>query len=78
MTAIPDVQAVATSTATVRVEPCPRRLRVVFAGEVIADTTDALYLFETGHLPRYYFPIADVRTDLLRESDHTSSLPTQG
>jgi uncharacterized protein (DUF427 family) len=78
MTAIPDVQAVATSTATVRVEPCARRLRVVFAGEVIADTTNALYLFETGHLPRYYFPIADVRSDLLRESDHTSHCPRKG
>ena len=50
----------------------------MFAGEVVADTTDALYLFETGHLPRYYFPIADVRADLLRESDHTSHCPRKG
>ncbi len=78
MTAIPDVQATATSIAPVRIEPCPRRLRVVFGGEVVADTTDALYLFETGHLPRYYFPLADVRTDLLRESDHTSHCPRKG
>jgi uncharacterized protein (DUF427 family) len=78
MTAIPDLQPTSTSSPTVRVEPCPRRVRVVFGGEVVADTTDALYVFEAGHLPKYYFPRADVRTEVLRESDHTSHCPRKG
>jgi uncharacterized protein (DUF427 family) len=62
----------------VRVEPCPRRLRVVFAGEVIADTTRALYLFETRHAPVYYFPLDDLRSDLLEPTTHTTRCPFKG
>jgi uncharacterized protein (DUF427 family) len=62
----------------VRVEPCPRRLRVVFADQVVADTTRALYLFETKHLPVYYLPLADVRQDLLEASDHRTRCPFKG
>ena len=78
MTAIRDLQTTTAAAPAVSVEPCPRRLRVVFGGEVVADTTEALYLFETGHLPKYYFPLAHVRKDLLRESDHTSHCPRKG
>jgi uncharacterized protein (DUF427 family) len=62
----------------VRTEACPRRLRVFFAGAVIADSTRALYLFEKDHLPIYYFPWEDVRRDLLRPSDHFSQCPRKG
>ncbi len=37
-------------------EPSPRRVRVAFNGETIADSTNARLLFETRHLPVYYFP----------------------
>jgi uncharacterized protein (DUF427 family) len=63
---------------TVRVEPLPRRLRAVFAGTVVADTTRGLYLFETGHLPVYYLPRSDVRFDLLEPSDRTTHCPYKG
>lgn len=63
---------------TVRAEPCPRRLRVVFNGEVVADSTSALYLFETAHLPVYYFPVADVRMELLEPSALTTRCPYKG
>jgi uncharacterized protein (DUF427 family) len=59
-------------------EPCPRRLRVVFANQVVADSTRAVYLFETGHLPVYYFPIADVRFELLEPTEHHSHSPFKG
>jgi uncharacterized protein (DUF427 family) len=62
----------------VRTEVCPRRLRVFFAGEVIADSTRVLYLFEKNHLPIYYFPWEDVRRDLLVPSDRTSKSPHKG
>ena len=42
-------------------EPSPRRVRVKFNGEIIADSTNAHLLFETRHLPVYYFPCSDVR-----------------
>jgi uncharacterized protein (DUF427 family) len=59
-------------------EPSPRRVRVVFAGEVIADSTDAHLLFETRHLPVYYFPRRDVRFDLLVPTDHHTYCPYKG
>lgn len=37
-------------------EPVTRRVRIVFAGETIADTTEALRVLETSHPPVYYLP----------------------
>jgi uncharacterized protein (DUF427 family) len=59
-------------------EGSPRRVRVRFNGETIADSLSAHLLFETRHLPIYYFPRADVRFDLLRASDHHSYCPYKG
>lgn len=62
----------------VHFEPCPRRLRVMFNGEVVADSTRAQYLRESKHLPVYYFPLADVRQDLLVGTDHSTHCPFKG
>ncbi|MBO0821350.1 MAG: DUF427 domain-containing protein, partial [Nocardiopsaceae bacterium] len=35
-------------------------------------------LFETGLPPRYYLPLTDVRTDLLRPSDTVTHCPYKG
>src|SRR5215813_3425554 len=51
-------------------EPSPRRVRVKFNGEVIADSTNAHLLFETRHLPVYYFPRSDIRMDRMTLTDH--------
>ena len=59
-------------------EASPRRVRVNFAGETVADSTNAHLLFETRHLPVYYFPRADVRMDLLTATDHHSFCPYKG
>jgi uncharacterized protein (DUF427 family) len=59
-------------------EPVHKRIRVEFGGETIADTTGARLLFETGHLPVYYIPESDVRTDLLDRTDHTTYCPVKG
>jgi uncharacterized protein (DUF427 family) len=45
--------------------PCDRRVRVEWAGEVLADSTRALRVLETSHPPTIYVPPADVRADLL-------------
>jgi uncharacterized protein (DUF427 family) len=53
-------------------------VRVKFNGETIADSSAAHLLFETRHLPVYYFPRADVRMDLLAPTDHHSFCPYKG
>lgn len=62
----------------VHFEPCPRRVRTFLAGVPVADSTHVLTMFETGHLPVYYFPLADVRTDLLVETSHRTHCPYKG
>ncbi len=46
-----------------RVEPTNRRIRVVFNGVTIADTTRAQRMLETSHPPVYYLPPEDVRLE---------------
>ena len=53
-------------------EPTPRRIRATFGGETIVDTTRAVIMYETRHQPVYYFPMSDVRMDLLEETDHST------
>ena len=47
-----------------------KRVRVVFAGEIIADSKQVQIMYETGHVPVYYFPMTDVRMDLMEPTDH--------
>lgn len=53
-------------------EPTPKRIRAVFAGETIADTTGAVIMHETRHQPVYYLPTRDVRWEFLEETAHSS------
>jgi uncharacterized protein (DUF427 family) len=59
-------------------EASPRRVRVKFNGEWVADSTAAHLLYETRHLPVYYFPRADVRMDKLVPTDHHTFCPYKG
>jgi uncharacterized protein (DUF427 family) len=43
-----------------RLVPVDRRIRVVFAGQTIADTTAAFRVLETSHPPNYYLPPSDI------------------
>lgn len=56
----------------------PRRVRAIFAGEVVLDSRRAQMLHETGLLPRLYVPDEDVAGDLLTPSDHTTHCPFKG
>jgi uncharacterized protein (DUF427 family) len=56
----------------------PRRVRVTFAGETIADTTHARLMREPKHTPVYYFPRQDVRMDLARPTDNHTHCPWKG
>jgi uncharacterized protein (DUF427 family) len=55
----------AAQTPIIRVEPSPKRLRVLLAGELVADTRHPLLVWENPHYPVYYIPAADVQADLL-------------
>ena len=48
-----------------RLELTQAHLRVVFAGETIAETHNGKRILETSHPPVYYIPQSDVRLDLL-------------
>ena len=58
--------------------PSDRHVRVELGGEVIAESTQPVALFET-HLPtRWYFPPADVRMGLLAPTETRSTCPYKG
>ena len=59
-------------------EDHPKRIRARFADETVLDSRGVKMLHEHGRLPVYYFPAADLREDLLEESDYTRSDPTKG
>ncbi|MBC8099978.1 MAG: DUF427 domain-containing protein [Armatimonadetes bacterium] len=48
-----------------RVEPSNQRIRIVFNGQTIADSTSAFRVLETSHPPVYYLPQADIQMALL-------------
>lgn len=51
-----------------RVDPSSRRVRVVFACEVLADSRRAVRVLETTHPPNWYIPPDDVDLTLLHRS----------
>jgi uncharacterized protein (DUF427 family) len=59
-------------------EDFPRRMRGIFNGETVVDGKHAKLLHEHGHLPILYFPLDEVREDLLEPTDHTTHCPWKG
>jgi uncharacterized protein (DUF427 family) len=59
-------------------DPVPQRIRALFGGETVVDSSNAKLLHETGHLPVYYFPLEDVRQDLLEHSEKRTHCPHKG
>ena len=51
--------------STIKVEPTRKRIRVQLAGELVADTTHALLVWEIPYYPAYYIPAGDIRADLI-------------
>lgn len=59
-------------------EPSRRRVRVIFGGETIADSTDMRLLHEPGLIPVYYFPRNDVDMARFVPSDTSTHCPWKG
>ncbi|MEO7126559.1 MAG: DUF427 domain-containing protein [Nakamurella sp.] len=55
-----------------------RHVRVVLGGEVVADSSRPVVLYETGLEPRYYLPRGDVRMDLFTRTPTESHCPYKG
>jgi uncharacterized protein (DUF427 family) len=49
----------------IKFEPSERWVRVELNGEYVADSRRVLLVWERHHIPRYYFPRADVRQEWL-------------
>lgn len=62
----------------VDLETGPSRVRVLYSGETIADTTSAITVRESGYQPVHYVPAADVRQDLLTKTAHKTYCPFKG
>lgn len=60
------------------VESVSDRIRVAAMGITIADSRRALRVVETAGAPVYYLPPADIRTELLRTTDHHSVCEFKG
>ena len=62
----------------VRVERGAKRIRAYIAGELIADTTRPLLVWEKPAYPTYYSPLADVREELLAPDGGVTHSPSRG
>jgi uncharacterized protein (DUF427 family) len=61
-----------------RSEPTEKRIRTFLGGELVADTDDALMVWDVSYHPSYYVPLADVRPGVLEEAGTAEPVPGRG
>jgi uncharacterized protein (DUF427 family) len=54
-----------------KIESTPRRVRVLFNKQIIADTKDAKFVWEHQYYPIYYIPSTDIQTKYLEKVKKT-------
>jgi uncharacterized protein (DUF427 family) len=62
----------------ITITPAGKRVRVRFAGKIVADSTKALRLEEKGHPPQLYIPRADADLGALTRTDRRTHCPYKG
>ena len=67
-----------TADHPITITDAPHRVRVTFAGHVVADSKHALLLAEASYPPVAYVPRADVDMTLLQRTDHKTHCPYKG
>jgi uncharacterized protein (DUF427 family) len=67
-----------TTRGQVHTEPGAKRVRAYLGGEVVADTIHPVLVWEVPYYPAYYFPVADVRADLLEPDGGVAHSPSRG
>lgn len=60
------------------VEAVKAHLRIIFNGEVIADTNKSYRVLETSHPPTYYLPISCFKEGSLIEGTHSTACEFKG
>jgi uncharacterized protein (DUF427 family) len=70
--------AMAATRGRVRIERGEKRVRAYLGGELVADTTRPALVWEVPYYPTYYFPIDDVRGELLTAQDGVDHSPSRG
>ena len=61
-----------------RVEDSSKHVRVIFNGQVIADTRRAKRVLETSHPPVYYIPLEDIRQEYLSRTSRSTFCEFKG
>src|SRR5918999_3298091 len=62
----------------IRIETGAKRVRAYLGGEVVADTARPVLVWEVPYYPTYYFPLADVRAQLLETDGGGAHSPSRG
>lgn len=62
--------SVVTSESSLRVEPSPKRVRVMLDGRYVADSFSPLLVWEKPYYPTYFFPRSDVDETII-DSTHS-------
>jgi uncharacterized protein (DUF427 family) len=73
-----DMSTTTAKRGSVRVETGSKRVRAYLGGEVVADTTSPLLVWERPYYPTYYIPLADVRAELIPADDAVVRSPSRG
>jgi uncharacterized protein (DUF427 family) len=62
----------------ITITPAALHVEVAVGGQTVAKSDRPVLLEETGLPTRYYLPREDVRTDLLRRTERTTTCPFKG
>ena len=56
-----------TDRGRIRIEQGSKRVRVMLGGEIVADTTSPLLVWEVPYYPTYYFPAVESTSRAVKE-----------
>ena len=56
----------------------PAKVATEVNGQVIAESENLHCMYELGHAPAYYFPIADLKMEFLEKTEHETFCPYKG
>ena len=73
-----DVRLVPGDDHDIRLYPTAKRVRAFFGDIAIADSSRVQLMLESSRLPVYYFPLEDVREDLLVPGTRSETSPYKG
>ena len=61
-----------------RVEPTNKSIRILFNGEIIAETNRAIRVLETSHPPVYYIPPANIHMEYFSSTNRSTFCEFKG